>query len=207
MKTTTFIYLVENCYGDSNKVYIGKTINSREHAHKKTYGSKIKYTIIDEIESLSRKEWAFLETYWIEQFRQWGFKVVNIRTKGGSGPEFQTEESKINHSKKMKGRSKPKDFGKNHSLKTKGKSRHTEESKNKISEKMKNHPSLYSKKRLKLISIGNSIPIKQLDLNNNLIKIWESQAEIQRVLGFPQPNISAACLGKQKTAYNFKWSF
>lgn len=25
----TKIYLVENCYGDSNKVYIGKTKNSR----------------------------------------------------------------------------------------------------------------------------------------------------------------------------------
>jgi hypothetical protein len=37
----TKIYLVENCYGDPNKVYIGKTINSRELNHKKTYGKYI----------------------------------------------------------------------------------------------------------------------------------------------------------------------
>jgi hypothetical protein len=29
----TKIYLVENCYGDPNKVYIGKTINSRKKVH------------------------------------------------------------------------------------------------------------------------------------------------------------------------------
>lgn len=38
----TYIYLVENCYGDPNKVYIGKTKNSRFLPHKKTYGEKIK---------------------------------------------------------------------------------------------------------------------------------------------------------------------
>ena len=48
MKKVTKIYLVENCYGDLNKVYIGKTINSRESNHKKTYGDCIKYTFIDE---------------------------------------------------------------------------------------------------------------------------------------------------------------
>ena len=48
----TKIYLVENCYGDLNKVYIGKTKNSRENNHKNTYGDQIIYTIIDEIPSL-----------------------------------------------------------------------------------------------------------------------------------------------------------
>ncbi len=90
----TKIYLVTNCYCDPNKVYIGKTINSRENDHKKTYGQQIVYTYIDNIDSLNRKDWEPIESYWIEQFRQWGFEVVNQRKKGGGGPEFQTEESK-----------------------------------------------------------------------------------------------------------------
>jgi hypothetical protein len=90
----TKIYLVTNCYGDPNKVYIGKTKNSRKNNHKKTYGSYIIYTYIDEVNSLNRKDWGPLETYWIEQFRQWGFEVINPRKKGGGGPEFQTEEAK-----------------------------------------------------------------------------------------------------------------
>jgi hypothetical protein len=91
----TKIYLVENCYGDINKVYIGKTKNSRETKHKKTYGFQSIYTEIDSIDSLNRKDWKPLESYWIEQFRQWGFDILNVRKVGGSGPEFQTEEAKI----------------------------------------------------------------------------------------------------------------
>ena len=91
---TTKIYLVTNCYEDPNKVYIGKTKNSRENNHKKTYGKNITYTYIDEVNSLERKHWGPIESYWIEQFRQWGFEVVNPRKKGGGGPEFQTEGAK-----------------------------------------------------------------------------------------------------------------
>jgi hypothetical protein len=91
MKLATFIYLVTNCYNNPNKVYIGKTINSRYHNHKKTYGENIIYTVIDKIDSLNRKDWGPLETYWIEQFGQWGFDVVNPRKKGGGGMEFLDE--------------------------------------------------------------------------------------------------------------------
>lgn len=211
--------------------YIGKTLNldKRLSNHKIKYGNDILLEVLDETTN-----WKSSEIFWIEQFRQWGFKVLN-KNNGGGGLLTHSEETKqemskirlgkkhtnhingLNHGKTgqkdtfktilNKKKPKPDNFGKNHSLKTKGKPKHTKESKNKISEKMKNHPSLNSKKRSEAISIGNSIPIKQLDLNGNLIKIWKSQAEIQRVLGFPQPNISAACLGKQKTAYKFKWNF
>jgi len=92
----TKIYLVTNCYGDPNKIYIGKTTGSRKSKHTQTYGKHITYTYIDEIDSLSRKDWEPLETYWIEQFKQWGFDVVNKRGKGGSGPEFHKEETKAN---------------------------------------------------------------------------------------------------------------
>lgn len=90
----TYIYLVENCYGDYNKVYIGKTTTSRKNAHSLTYGNQITYTVIDCVNSKKYKDWEPLETYWIEQFRQWGFEVINKRKKGGSGPEFRSDKEK-----------------------------------------------------------------------------------------------------------------
>jgi hypothetical protein len=103
----TKIYLVENCYGDPNKVYIGKTKNSRKNNHKLTFGIQIEYNVIDEINSLDRKCWEPLETYWIEQFRQWGFEVMNVRKKGGSGPEFLTKQTKIKIGEGNLGKKKP----------------------------------------------------------------------------------------------------
>ena len=89
----TRIYLVENCYGDPNKVYIGKTKYSRESIHKRTFGKNITYTYIDEIEGWEKEKWKPIETYWIHQFKQWGFKVMN-ENEGGGGPAFHTEETK-----------------------------------------------------------------------------------------------------------------
>ena len=53
----TKIYLVTNCYGDPNKIYIGKTKNDRYPAHRKTYGELITYDYIDEVNSLNYKIW------------------------------------------------------------------------------------------------------------------------------------------------------
>jgi hypothetical protein len=95
MSTSTKIYLVENIKPGTNKVYIGKTKNDdRFYGHQTKYGLQIQYSIIDEINSLNHNDWEPLETYWIEQFRQWGFEVVNKRKKGGSGPISHTEETK-----------------------------------------------------------------------------------------------------------------
>ena len=100
----TKIYLVENCFGDPNKVYIGKTKNCRELPHKLTYGKQIIYTYIDEVDSLDYKDWEPLESYWIEQFIQWGFEVMNVRKKGGSGPEYHTKNTKVKISQTLTGR-------------------------------------------------------------------------------------------------------
>lgn len=94
----TKIYLVENCYGDPNKVYIGKEktnkySRSRKGDHKKTYGNDISFTYIDEIDSFDRKYWKPLECFWIEYFRQLGFDLQN-KNFGGGGPEFQSKKAK-----------------------------------------------------------------------------------------------------------------
>lgn len=92
----TKIYLVENIEPGTNKVYIGKTTSSRMSAHRSTFGNQITYTYIDEIDSIDHNNWEPYESYWIEQFKQWGFNVINKRSKGGSGPDFHKEETKVN---------------------------------------------------------------------------------------------------------------
>jgi hypothetical protein len=104
MNEITKIYLVTNCYGNPNNVYIGKTKNCREKDHKYNFGKYIEYSVIDEIYSFDRKLWKPLETYWIQQFKVWGFNVLNIQENGGSGVSFHTEKTKkkIKKSKSQK---------------------------------------------------------------------------------------------------------
>jgi hypothetical protein len=90
---TTKIYLVTNCFGDPFKVYIGKTNTSRESKHKFKFGKQILYEVIDEINSKNKNDWKLIETYWIQQFKAWGFKVLN-QNEGGGGPQFYSEEIK-----------------------------------------------------------------------------------------------------------------
>ena len=94
MLKTTKIYLVSNCYGNSKNVYIGKTINkSRKNDHKRKYGKDIEFTILEEIESTDKNLWKPKETYWIQNYIDLGFIVLNKQKTGGSGVEFHTEET------------------------------------------------------------------------------------------------------------------
>lgn len=83
------------CYGDHNKVYIGKTINkSRKNDHKRKYGYDINFEILEEIEGTDKNIWKPRESYWIQHYIDLGFEVLNKQLKGGSGVEYHTEETK-----------------------------------------------------------------------------------------------------------------
>jgi len=86
------IYILER---NGIPFYVGKAKDStrRKHSHRKTYGLDIQSYVIDEVE-----DWKFWESYWIEQFKCWGFKLEN-KNNGGGGPSNYTEEQK----QKMKG--------------------------------------------------------------------------------------------------------
>jgi hypothetical protein len=105
----TKIYLVTNCFGDLNKVYIGKEktnknkYDSRERDHKKTFGEDIIFTYIDEVKSLESKDWKPLECFWIEYFRQLGFDLQN-KNGGGGGVNIQNELTKYKISIGNKGK-------------------------------------------------------------------------------------------------------
>jgi hypothetical protein len=111
MINITYIYLITGIDNSPYKVYIGKTKNPNRRLieHKQKYGSDIIYSIIDQVESLSYDDWEPIETYWIEQFKQWSFEVINKRKKGGSGSEYCTDSTKQKISSKLKGRTYSKD--------------------------------------------------------------------------------------------------
>lgn len=197
----TYIYLLENCYNDPNKVYIGKTKNIiiRERHHKRNYGSQIVFSIIDQVESFNRAEWEPLESFWLEQFRQWGFFIVNKNKKGGGGPEYWTDESKLKIKNNILRGEKISKANKGLSKSHKGKS-FTAEHKAKIKAK-RGH--LLGRKNTWYVS-----PVLQFDLQGNFIREWSSQKEAQ--LFFNKPNsdgVGATCRREQKTAYGYVWKF
>lgn len=222
----TYIYLVENIDNNPYKVYIGKSKGKwRENRHKQKYGHNIIYTEIDEVNSLNYKDWEPLETYWIQQFIQWGFEVVNIRKKGGSGPEFWTEEMKTNPERiKKLQKPKPKDFGKKISgprgpmseeTKQKIKEIKTDKKQPNISKANKGREILWSDKISKSMKEfapnRNHNPhaqeIIQMDLDGNIIKEYPSALEAGRNLGKSGNSIADCASGRQKTAYGFIWKY
>lgn len=225
MKNFTKIYLVSNIDNISNKVYIGKTKGSRETNHKKTYGKQIIYNIIDEVDSLEHKDWEPLETKWIQYYINLGYEVVNKRKKGGSGPNYQTDEAKNKQSLSMKGKLKPIGFGMllsnlkkgipnpKNKIKPEGFSERCKvphKGGDNISKAKKGRPSgkkgkTYGElKEPHLKNINRKKPVIQIDpITNSIIKEWESRNKIKKEIG---PGIVGAI--RLKTKYKgYYWNY
>jgi group I intron endonuclease len=65
------------------------------------------------------------------------------------------------------------------------------------------------RERMKISNKRKKIkPVLQYDLYGNFIKKWEAISDAEKSLGVNNnTNISACCLGKQKTAWGFIWRF
>ena len=97
-----FIYTLSSSSDPNNIRYIGKTKNIidriRRHIGKyylnlednyknrwiKSELNKGNEILIEEIDLVEEENWKESEKYWIEQFRNWGFNLVNT-TEGGDG--------------------------------------------------------------------------------------------------------------------------
>jgi len=218
----TKIYLITNCYGDPNKVYIGKTKTKRGRKipHQKTFGKQIIYTYIDEIGSLDHKVWKPLEAFWISYFKFLGFIVLN-ENEGGQGPSFYSKESKNKISKALKGKHskhytkevkdkiskgnkgisknkgipKPEGFGEQVRKRTLGR-KHSDEERKLMSRNKIGKPNYHLRK-----------PVLQFDLNMNLIKEWDFVLEASKKLKIRSCNIYNCCKGNQNTASGFVWKY
>lgn len=104
---TTYIYTLTDPI--TNKIrYIGKTNNisqrykahlNKARKHQIHKANWIKYLkdkglkpIIEIIDIVLIKDWIFWETYWISQFKTWGYDLINY-TNGGEGCTFSNQTS------------------------------------------------------------------------------------------------------------------
>lgn len=228
----TKIYLVTNIDNNPNKVYIGKTKNSkiREQEHRRKFGENIIYNEIDEINSLNKNDWEPIESYWIEQFKAWGFEIVN-KNKGGGGPEYQTQlmkdiisninkGNKYNLNKKQSKKTINKRFNNydwkiigNKISNTKKGCLFTEEHKKKLRKPKPNgfmdneHKLKIGKKQKGVSKQKNKKSIIQMDKMDNFIKNWDSVTEASLILKIKQGDISSVLNKKQKTAGGFKFKY
>ena len=56
-------------------------------------------------------------------------------------------------------------------------------------------------------SYNMNVKVKQLTLDNELIKIWDQLKDIEKELGYLKTNIVKCCRKKQLTAYGYKWEY
>jgi len=174
--------------------YVGKANNltqryrahlnrARKHqTHKKNWLKQLKKEglkpIIEIIDVVPVDDWRYWERYWITQMRQWGFNLVN-HTDGGDGCTFGNQTSFKKGHKSWLGKT------------------HSEETKKKISDNN------WNKGRLAF----NRRKVVQMDLDDNIIKVWDSLSDAEVGTDFLKAKISACCRGKNKTHKNYKWKY
>jgi len=216
----TFIYIVSNI--ENNSVYIGKTVNvlSRKYNHMQKYGKNIDMDIIDEINSLDRKDWKPLECFWIEYCRFLGFNVLN-QNKGGGGIEFREDKILDIIIQKLK---KPiLQYSLDGSFVKEWDSIKEAKKKNRcnidgcLSGKIKTAGKyIWKYKDDKNIDFTFNInpklgkQVEQYSLNGEFINSFVSASEAEKTFRNDlkiKDNISACCRKQQKTAYGYVWKY
>jgi len=206
-----YIYKITSC---NNKVYIGQTTNihirfksykgiqckGQIHLYNslKKYGiNNHKFEILqvfpNDVDINILNEYEF---FYIKILRQAKTNLLNIRDGGLNTKLSEITKKKISEARKGKylGIDNPM-YGKTHTL----------EVRKILSDKKKGSEiSDYNRKQL-----NKSVckPILQFDLNNNLIKEWNSATEVQKELGFNSRVINAQARGLRKQAYQYIWKY
>jgi hypothetical protein len=195
----TKIYILER---NGVPFYVGKTlqrIKERFYTHK----GKNKNSKIIEIDCVEDDEWRFWESWYIELFKSWGFELENKNNGGGGrGPGWISPPER---------NAKIKASLQNHSQ------YYTDEVKEKISNGNKGKLKPFTKEHQQNMLIAKrkqAKPLLMYDLDNNLIKEWESKGqaaewikETKKKQGNLTSQIKDAILGRQKTAFGYKWKY
>ena len=154
--------------------------------------------------STSSKEYAdFLEQWFIEKYDTTNPKHGYNCAAGGAGPNGVTwgDERKKAFSERMSGENNPM-YGKHHS----------ECSKRRMSE-MRSGGTLSPEMREFRTNIlleankKRQIPIRQLDLDGNLVATYSGIGEAARATGYSNGSIWNVCRGRTNQAYGFRWEY
>lgn len=188
--------------------YIGKTKNNlkiRIKSHKRKFGADIQIKLIEQVDS---EDWKFWESYWIEQFQQWGFILEN-KNQGGGGCISHSSKSKSIISDKLKQREYKQEWKENLSKSIKGKKRNMPDNYGEIISKAKKG---IPNPKLREARLGKPHPKKSwkilcFDLNNKYIKSYNSAKEAGVDLDKKPGSIRDAASGRQKTAYGYIWRY
>lgn len=230
METTNIYILIDP---ETNLVrYVGKANNiserykahlnkARKHQiHKRNWINNLRKKglkpIISIIDIVPVKDWIFWETYWISQFKTWGFNLVNY-TEGGDGSTFGNQTS-------FKKGNKSWNTGSANTFiceicKIPFKASLTSKRKfcshlcNGINKKNNQNKGNFKKGVIpwNITTTGyktkKRIPILQLTLDGNFIKEFECCKEAAKEMNCHEENIRNVCLGNSKTAKGFKWKY
>ena len=234
---TTFIYTLSTKEEPNNIRYIGKTDNPKDRIERhiqpyylnegtykanwlKSELNKVNTPILTVIDEVYFAEWQFWESYWIEQFRAWGFKLTNGTT-GGEGLILtkdlinkRTKTRMDNTALKIIDKIKFYNIQKNNNL-WYGERVCNNCNKIVIYKKEKRFDLI---KELKRVNEENRIceechlkrkkkQIIQLDNNGNKLNVFESIRYAEMKTGIDRASISRCCQNKQNTAGGFKWKF
>lgn len=221
MKLKTYIYIVTNIEGNPDVIYVGKTTEpkSREYKHKKRYGNSVSFNVIDELHSLSSKYWKPVECFWIQHFKDCGYKLMN-KNNGGGGSDVKSIESVKSMIKNL---SKPinqydlkgnfiKEWSSIKEAKT-STSCDISSCLRGLNKTAGDYIWKYKKDITpnfefnKSSSKGNKV--FQFDKNGFFIKEWNSTQEAEREYNqkYSRDNIGSCCRKKQKSAYGYIWSY
>jgi hypothetical protein len=180
------------CLIDENNTpfYIGKSYkgSTRKYHHKLDYPN-CEFVEIDEVD---KDHWKYWETYWIEQFKQWGFNLKNQNT-GGGGPAKGTPKPEGWVGRK--GMLASKETCKKMSMAHKDIPL-SEQHKRNISDAMMGHTKdkKWKKNLSKSATKSFGKPVLQLDLDGNLIKEWETGKLASQELNIGYSAINQCCV-------------
>jgi hypothetical protein len=209
-----YIYYLEK---NNIPFYIGKTkcIKNRTNYHRTKYGVDTNLNIIDTCNN-DKQTWKFWESYWISQFKVWGFTLLN-KNDGGGGVKYHKLDS-INLYKKWRKDKKP-FLGKKHTELSRQRISNATKGKNKpegfgemmrkvrinipkppgtgkkISEKLKGKPS----KKAKIV--------EQYDLNNNFIHSYPNTLIAAKETNSNSSTISKVCRNIFKQSNGYIWKY
>lgn len=225
------IYKITNPKG---RVYIGQSINIKgrwkNYSYKNTkragpkllrslnkYGYKNHtFEILEEckIKDLNKRE-TYWKKYYLDKFNNdWENVLFHELYDKGAGPHTKATKKKM--SKSHMGLRKGVKFTEEHKKKISEAKKgfvYSPEQRNNISKGRKGiKHSKDTKKRMSEYWTGTSRPhlykpILQYDLDGNFIKRWDGTKEAATHLNLNITGISHCLNKKQKTAYNFKWTY
>lgn len=228
----TYIYTLENPETGEIK-YVGKTTNIKrryyQHTNKKVCKKLSNKHLGNWLFSILNKDlkpilnileecennWADSEIYWIEQFKVWGFNLVNF-TKGGEGfGHKHSEKSKKKMSLVQKGLKKKftEEGLKSHIKRlTDNNPMHNEKIKNKVLSSPNNHfyhpkpesikKSLESRK--KLLETGFRFRARKV-INTETNEIFNTIKEAAECIGLSRPHLTLCLNGTRNNNTKLKY--